>query len=54
MNHFYLVINAGNIEKDFKWMLANKGLYNVEITNSSDYVAEIAIQGPKHKRYFKK
>ncbi len=22
--HFYLVINAGNIEKDFQWMLDNK------------------------------
>ena len=27
--HYCLVINAGNIEKDFQWMLDNKGLYNV-------------------------
>ena len=45
--HYYLVINAGNIEKDFQWMLDNKGLYNVELTNTSAEVAELAIQGPK-------
>lgn len=45
--HFYLVINAGNIEKDFKWMFSNKGFYNVQISNSSSNVAQVAIQGPK-------
>ena len=48
--HFYLVINAGNIEKDFLWMLASKGLYDVEITNISCDVAQIAIQGPKAQK----
>lgn len=52
--HFYLVINAGNIEKDFKWMFSNKELYNVAITNSSDYVAEIAIQGPRSQKILQK
>lgn len=52
--HFYLVINAGNIEKDFQWMLDNKGLYNVEITNISSEVAEIAIQGPKAQKILQK
>ncbi|MGV8980967.1 glycine cleavage system aminomethyltransferase GcvT [Clostridium sp.] len=52
--HFYLVINAGNIEKDYQWMLHNKGLYNVEISNSSDVVAEIAIQGPKSQKILQK
>jgi aminomethyltransferase len=45
--HFYLVINAGNIEKDFQWMLDNKGSYAVEITNVSETIGELAIQGPK-------
>ena len=48
--HFYLVINAGNIDKDFQWMLDNKQLYNVEITNISGVVAELAIQGPKAQK----
>lgn len=42
----YLVcVNAANIEKDFKWMLAhNKG---ADITNESSSWSQIAIQGPK-------
>jgi aminomethyltransferase len=52
--HFYLVINAGNIEKDFNWMVDNKGAYNVEIVNSSSAVAEIAIQGPKAQKILQK
>lgn len=45
--HYYLVINAGNIEKDFDWMIENKGCYEVEILNISSEVSEVAIQGPK-------
>ncbi|MGH4138866.1 glycine cleavage system aminomethyltransferase GcvT [Clostridium sp.] len=52
--HYYLVINAGNIEKDVKWMSDNKGAYNVEIINSSDAVSEIAIQGPKSQNILQK
>ncbi len=44
---YYLVINAGNIDKDFKWMQDNKGSYNAELTNVSSEVSEVAIQGPK-------
>lgn len=52
--HFYLVINAGNIDKDFQWILDNKGSYNAEITNMSNVVAEIAIQGPKAQEILQK
>jgi aminomethyltransferase len=52
--HFYLVINAGNIEKDFEWMVDKKGSNNVEIVNSSSVVAEIAIQGPKAQKILQK
>ena len=52
--HYYLVINAGNIDKDVQWMIDNKGLYNVEITNKSDNVAELAIQGPKAQMILQK
>lgn len=45
--HFFLVINASNIEKDFQWMGDNKGDFNVNLTNSSPSVAQLAIQGPK-------
>ncbi|MCB0394695.1 MAG: glycine cleavage system aminomethyltransferase GcvT, partial [Bdellovibrionales bacterium] len=45
-NSDYLVcVNAANIEKDFKWMLAhNKG---ADVTNESDRWGQIAVQGPK-------
>ncbi len=52
--HFYLVINAGNIDKDLQWMIDNKGTYDVEIINSSDEVAELAIQGPKAQMILQK
>ncbi len=45
-DHFYLVINAANVDKDYKWMLDNKGDYDVELKNISSEVSEIAIQGP--------
>jgi aminomethyltransferase len=44
--HFYLVINAGNIDKDYAWMLENKGNYDMELTHLSNEVAEVALQGP--------
>lgn len=44
---FLLVINASNVEKDFNWILENKDSYNVTIENTSDKVAEVALQGPK-------
>ncbi len=43
---FYLVINAGNIDKDYQWMLDNKGSYNTELVNTSASVSEVALQGP--------
>ncbi|WZL72229.1 glycine cleavage system aminomethyltransferase GcvT [Clostridiaceae bacterium 35-E11] len=52
--HFYLVINAGNIQKDYQWMVENKANYEVEIVNVSDDIAEIAIQGPKAEQILQK
>ncbi|HSQ33888.1 MAG TPA: glycine cleavage system aminomethyltransferase GcvT [Peptostreptococcaceae bacterium] len=45
--HYFLVINAGNIDKDFDWMLQNKGSYEAEIVNVSNEISEVALQGPK-------
>ena len=53
-DHFYLVINAGNIDKDFQWMIDNKGSYDVDLTNISNEVAEVAIQGPKAQMILQK
>lgn len=53
-NNFYLVINASNIDKDFNWMEENKGDYDVELTNISDNVSEMAIQGPNAQKILQK
>jgi len=50
VNHYLLVINAGNIEKDFDWMLSNKGTFDIELTNISPSVSQLAIQGPKAEK----
>lgn len=46
-DYFYLVINASNTDKDYKWMLDNRGNYDIEIINISDSVSEVALQGPR-------
>jgi glycine cleavage system T protein (aminomethyltransferase) len=52
--YFYLVINAANVEKDYQWMLDNKGSFDVEITNISECVAQLAIQGPDAQKILQK
>jgi aminomethyltransferase len=47
---YWLVVNAGNIQKDWDWVNAVKaefGLSNLTLANISDQVAQIALQGPK-------
>lgn len=44
-DHYYLVINAGNIDKDFAWLKDNL-TDEVEIVNISPQTAQLAIQGP--------
>jgi aminomethyltransferase len=45
-NHYMLVVNAGNIEKDFAWVEA-QNFGNVAVTNQSDTTALLALQGPE-------
>lgn len=52
--HFYLVINASNIDKDYQWMLDQKSSYDVEIVNLSDETAEVALQGPNAQKILQK
>lgn len=52
--YFYLVVNASNSDKDYSWMLENKGDYDVEIENISDTVGEVAIQGPLAEKTLQK
>jgi aminomethyltransferase len=45
-NKYLLVVNASNIEKDWNWCVANN-TEGVELENASDWMAQLAIQGPK-------
>ncbi|RAR73895.1 glycine cleavage system aminomethyltransferase GcvT [Flavobacterium aciduliphilum] len=45
-NHYMLVVNASNIEKDWNWISSHNDL-GVEMINASDTYSLLAIQGPK-------
>ncbi len=52
--HYYLVVNASNVEKDFQWITDQQQSYKVEIENESEEVAEVALQGPKAEAILQK
>jgi aminomethyltransferase len=52
-NHYLLVVNASNIEKDFDWLKSHE-LENVTVTNISNDVAQLALQGPKSEEILQK
>jgi aminomethyltransferase len=47
-NGYFMVVNASNIDKDFKW-LQSKNHFNCTIENHSDKYSLIAIQGPQSR-----
>jgi aminomethyltransferase len=51
---YLLVINASNIEKDYKWMKDQVKDNNVLIENISDEIAEVALQGSKAQEILQK
>jgi len=53
-DYFYLVINASNVDKDFNWMVSNKGDFNITLENISLKVSEVALQGPKAQEILQK
>jgi glycine cleavage system T protein len=46
-DHWLIVINAANREKDLAWLEKQAAGYTVEIIDRSDDVAMVAFQGPK-------
>jgi aminomethyltransferase len=47
-NEYMLVVNAGNIDKDFAWVQEQASSFNdVTVINQSDTTALLALQGPK-------
>ncbi len=45
-NAYLLVVNASNIEKDWKW-ISDRNTFGVEMINRSEEYSMLAIQGPK-------
>lgn len=43
---YLLVVNAANLEKDWNWIVKNNDIA-AELENSSDKIAQLAVQGPK-------
>lgn len=44
-NEYYLVVNAGNIQKDWDW-ISSQNDFGVEMTNLSEKTSLFAVQGP--------
>lgn len=44
-DHFMIVVNASNIEKDFAWFTKNKNGFDVTLENKSDEYSLLAVQG---------
>ncbi len=45
-NKYLVVPNAATIEKIYNWILSNRKAYDVRVTNLSDRMACLALQGP--------
>lgn len=43
---YMLVVNAGNIDKDWAWCVSHNRV-GAELENASDRIAQLAVQGPK-------
>ena len=52
-DYYLLVINASNVDKDFKWMQENV-FGDVTVENISDKVSQLAIQGPNAEKVLQK
>lgn len=46
-NEYMLVVNAANSDKDYEWIMKNKGNFSAEVRNESLNWTQLALQGPK-------
>ena len=47
--HFLLVVNAGNIDKDFDW-IASHNKFDAAVENVSDQTSLLAFKGQRRSR----
>jgi aminomethyltransferase len=45
--YYMLVVNGANVQKDWDWVVKNKNGFDVELTDKSDDINLLAVQGPK-------
>jgi aminomethyltransferase len=50
LEHFYIVVNASNTDKDFAWMQEQATGFDIQLENISSQVAQLALQGPLAER----
>ncbi len=43
---YLLVVNAANIDKDWKWISKQNEKFGARLTNASDNISQLAVQGP--------
>ena len=48
--HFLLVVNAANIDKDFAWIQEQAKGFNCKVDNASPVWGQIAVQGPEAEK----
>ncbi|HEY5596834.1 MAG TPA: glycine cleavage system aminomethyltransferase GcvT [Candidatus Bipolaricaulota bacterium] len=53
-DHFLLVVNAANADKDYDWVKQQAGRFDVSVENASDRFSQLAIQGPKAQALLEK
>lgn len=53
-DHYLLVVNAANLEKDYQWVAEQKKEYKVEIIDLSPVTSEITLQGPGTEKILQK
>ena len=52
-DHYFIVVNAANKDKDYQWMLSHQ-FGEVTFTDVSDRYAQLALQGPKAMEILRK
>lgn len=52
-NDYLLVVNASNIQKDLDW-IKRHNIFGAEVTNISDSISLLAVQGPKSLKVVQK
>lgn len=53
-NKFMIVVNAGNVEKDFEWILKHRDSFDVDVIDKSNDMAKLDLQGPKAEEILQK